>query len=488
MQKRSVLLLVAILFAMSGILAKLVKIGRDPIESVSLSQSTVTVTVAEQRGTIYDRHLKPLTNAETQYAASITADPETMATLSNRLSKEEWEIIQNGLQSGKPVTVVSDSPFPLVKGVRQFTVPIRYSDNQVAAHLIGYLNSDGVTGACGLEAAFDDLLRESSGSVTVSYQTDGRGNTLTGGKTQVSNTLKRAEGGICLTIEKDVQEMVEKIAGEKISKGAVVVMEAQSGNVTALASFPSFNSNRLADYLEREDAPLFNRALATYNCGSVFKTVSALAALESGYSASKTYTCLGALKVGGNRIKCHHVLGHGELDMTKGFALSCNPYFMQLIAETGASPLYRLACALGFDSPILLTDRYATSRATIPDEQTLLQETVLANVSFGQGNLMATPIHVAQMTACVVNGGYYYRPNVLYGIVNENGALTRNEKEAPISVCSAASAETVKNMMIAVVEEGSGKSAKPRIGGAGGKTGTAETGWRGEDGEMMVQN
>lgn len=488
MQKRSVALLAAILFALSGLMVRLMRLVKDPLLETSGTRSAVTVTVAAKRGTIYDRHVKPLVNTTPLYAASVMATPEAMAALSDFLPPDEWEQVCAQLESGKPVTLTSDTPFPLVTGIRQFTATQRYADNQLAAHVVGYLGDDGITGACGIEKAFDEQLKAANGSVTVSYQTDGRGNALIGGETQVSNTLFRADAGVALTLDAELQDHVERIAGERLPKGAVVILDPTTGDILALASFPDFSPNRLSDYLQREDAPLFNRGLAAYNCGSVFKTVSTLTALECGIPLATSFSCSGALTVGANRIKCHRVLGHGTLDMCGGFVQSCNPYYIQLIRQTGGAPLYRLACALGFDSPLVLCNGYATARATIPTEQALEQETLLANVSFGQGDLLASPIHIAQMTACVVNGGFYYRSNLYRGTVDVSGNLTLADTEPPIRVCSAASANAVKQMMLDVVETGTGTSAKPVVGGAGGKTGTAETGWKGEDGETMVQN
>lgn len=487
MPKRSVALLAAVLFALSGIMVKLMRLTSGPFSEMSGTYSTVTVTVARGRGTIYDRNLNPLTNTEAEYSAAVIAQPEAMAALSKTLPSSEWEQVSASLQNGKPVTLTSDTTFPIVSGIRQFTVPKRYADRQTAAHVIGYLGDDGLSGACGIEKAFDEELKAASGSITVSYQTDGRGNVLIGGEMQVSNTLFRADAGIALTLDSRLQQLTETIAGNMLHKGAVVILNPASGDVLALAGFPAFSPNDLAAYLERDDAPLFNRALATYNCGSVFKIVSSLAALESGVPLTQSFTCAGALTIGENRVKCHHIFGHGLLDMCGGFAQSCNPYYIQLTRLCGSSPLYRTACLLGFDSPILLADGYSTARATIPTEQVLSQESVLANVSFGQGDLLASPIHVAQMTACVVNGGFYYRPNLYAGAVDANGNLTKNEADPPVRVCSASSAAIVKDMMIAVVENGTGTAAKPKVGGAGGKTGTAETGWVGEDGETMVQ-
>ncbi len=488
MQKRSVALLAAVLFALSGIMVKLMQLTSAPLSETSGTHSTVTVTVARGRGTIYDRDLNPLTNAESEYTAAVIAQPEAMAALSKALPPSEWEQVRASLQNGKPVTLTSDTAFPIVSGIRQFAVPKRYADRQTAAHVIGYVGDDGLSGACGIEKAFDEELKAASGSITVSYQTDGRGNVLIGGEMQVSNTLFRADAGIALTLDSRLQQLAETVAGGTLSKGAVVILDPKSGELLALASFPGFSPNDLAAYLERDDSPLFNRAFATYNCGSVFKIVSSLAALESGVPLTQSFTCAGALTVGENRVKCHHILGHGLLDMCGGFAQSCNPYYIQLMQLCGSAPLYRTACLLGFDSPILPAEGYSTARATIPNEQTLSQESVLANVSFGQGDLLASPIHVAQMTACVVNGGFYYRPNLYAGAVDVSGNLTPSETEPPVRVCAASSAAIVKDMMIAVVENGTGTAAKPKVGGAGGKTGTAQTGWVGDDGETMVQS
>ena len=488
MQKRSVALLAAILFAMSGIMVKIMQLTSEPFSNVSGTDSTVTVTVAEARGTIYDCHLQRLTNTQSTYKASVVALPQAMAALSTTLSANEWTSVNTQLQTGKPVTLSSDSPFPLVSGIRQFVTPVRYADEQLAAHLIGYIGDDGETGACGIEKAFDKELKEATGSVTVRYQSDAKGNALVGGAVQVSNTLFRANAGVALTIDSQIQSLTETIVSQKISKGAVVILQPSTGDILALASFPGFSPNQLSSFLDHKDSPLFNRFLASYNCGSVFKAVTTMAALEIGIPRSQTFTCTGVFTTGANHIKCHYLLGHGALDMCGGFAKSCNPYYIQLAQLMGGAPLYRMACSLGLDSPLLLAKGYATSRATIPSENELLQETVLANVSFGQGDLLTSPIHIAQMTACVVNGGQYYRSNVYYGMVDEVGNLTQANREAPVQVCSPKTAATIREMMIAVVEEGSGKSAKPTVGGAGGKTGTAETGWKGEDGETMVQN
>lgn len=487
MKKRTVGVLAALLFAFSGTLAKLYQINNQMDSTAVDTQSTVTVTVAQARGTLYDCRLQPLTNVSTHYAAAVTPTPEALTALTDSLPKEKLEALQEQLQSGKPVVITSESPFPLAAGIRQFIAPTRYGDAALAAHTVGYVGSDGVHGVCGAELAFDDRLVAASGAVTITCRADGRGKT-DNNEVQVENTLYRARAGVALTLDSRLQQMVENVAGSAISKGAVVILEPGTGNILAMASFPSFSPNRLSMYLEQENAPLFNRAMAAYNCGSVFKTVTAMAALECGVPLSRSFTCSGVLPVGSNRIKCHHVLGHGLLDMHGGYAQSCNPYFIQLAQEIGSEPLYRMASLLGFDSPLLPAPALSTARAEFPTLGELSQPTQLANISFGQGDLMATPLHIAQMTACVVNGGVFYRPNLFAGTVDISGKLTPHVTDPPTPVCSKKTAAVLKSLMEEVVTDGSGKSAMPVAGGAGGKTGTAETGWKGQDGKTMVQN
>ena len=487
MNKRTIAVLAALLFAFSGVTAKLYQLNNSSYLSVAENQSTLKVTVATSRGTLYDCHLQPLTNRQSVYALAATATPTAMAMLSESISSDQWQELQEELKNGKPVMFTSQSPLVPALGIQQFTVPARYGEGQLASHVVGYVGDD-THGVCGAELFFDEELSEFSGKVTVTYRTDARGNVSEVKPIKVENTLYRSRGGVALTIDSRIQNMVETIAGEKLSKGAVVVMEPSTGNILAMASFPSFSPLKISDYLEAEDSPLFHRAVAAYNCGSVFKTVSAMAALESQITPSREFLCNGMLPVGSNRIKCHQILGHGTLNLAQGFAQSCNPYFIQLAQEFGSEKLYRMACLLGFDSPLLPAVNFTTARAQFPTLEELSQPTVLANISFGQGDLLATPLHIAQMTSCIVNGGKFYRPNLYAGSVSISGKLTETVIDPPTPVCSQKTADIIKEMMIKVVTEGSGASAMPLIGGAGGKTGTAETGWIGKDGETMVQN
>ena len=242
------------------------------------------------------------------------------------------------------------------------------------------------------------------------------------------------------------------------------------------------------DALEDERSPLLNRALCNYNCGSVFKIVSAAAALEAGVPLNESYTCKGSINVGGIPFHCHNRLGHGVMSMVSGFAQSCNPYFVHLMQNVGGEALYTMATNLSFDRPLLLAENYKTARAVLPSELELQSPAAVANLSFGQGSLLATPMHIAQMVAAVVNDGEVIQPSVVKGFVDKEGNLEASTVSPAQWAFSEQTARTLRNLMIETVENGTGSGGKPRTGGAGCKTGTAETGWENEDGSAVVQS
>ncbi len=486
MSKRLIALFASLLFAFSGIVARLYRLTEQGYAEVTDAQSSLTVTVATARGTLYDRHLTPLTNVATQYAAGVIPTPEALAALTDTLSKEAFSEARRRLDDGKPAVFVSEEAFPLVNGIRQFVVPERYAD-AFASHVVGYVDADG-HGVCGAEAALDEVLSAAAGKLTVTYRTDGAGRVLTGSEVIVENTLSNARAGAALTIDSRLQALVEGKVGKCISRGAAVILDVASGDVLAMASFPSYDPTALETYLNDEASPLFNRVTAAYNCGSVFKITTAMAAMEQGVPVATAFNCAGAIRVGANRIKCHRTLGHGTQSMVDAFRDSCNPYFIQLAHLGGASSLYRTASMLGFDSPLFLMNGWQTARATLPQEEELLQSTRLANVSIGQGDLLATPLHVAAMTACVARGGRYLRPNLYLGTVDAQGTLTKAAADPPSYLCSEETAATLRAMMEEVVSNGTGTDAAPLFGTAGGKTGTAETGWHTDEGDTMVHS
>lgn len=488
MPKRSVIIGALLLAMFSGLMIKIYHLADSGLAQVADQQSTVTVTVATARGTIYDRNMQPLVNTGTQNRVSVAPYPVAVAALSEALAAEEFEALAARLQSGRPVTLTLDRLLAPTEGISQFSVPVRYGEDLAAPHLLGYLDGDELHGVTGIELAFDEYLNSKSGSIKVTYKVDGSGKPLQGIAPEIQNTLDEARAGVVLSIDREIQYIAEQAAKKHIDRGAVVVLEPATGQVLAMVSLPDFQQDTLVDALEDERSPLLNRALCNYNCGSVFKIVSAAAALEAGVPLNESYTCKGSINVGGIPFHCHNRLGHGVMSMVSGFAQSCNPYFVHLMQNVGGEALYTMATNLSFDRPLLLAENYKTARAVLPSELELQSPAAVANLSFGQGSLLATPMHIAQMVAAVVNDGEVIQPSVVKGFVDKEGNLEASTVSPAQWAFSEQTARTLRNLMIETVENGTGSGGKPRTGGAGCKTGTAETGWENEDGSAVVQS
>ena len=269
-----------------------------------------------------------------------------------------------------------------------------------------------------------------------------------------------------------------------LGRGAVVLMEAKTGKIRAMASVPDYDVNQVAAALQAQDSPLLNRATAAWNVGSIFKICVAAAAMENNVELPQEYCCEGYYRLGDHAYFCHERSGHGTLDLQQAMELSCNPYFVELGQRTGAEALLRMAQRMGFGSGGTLAEGVTTASGTLPP----LQETTageLANLSFGQGKLTATPVQVAAMLAAVANGGNSVQPTLLAGMTYDGKTLQEETAGAPIRIMSTETAETLRQLLVSVVEEGTGYRAANCYCGAGGKTASAQTGQY-QEGEEIV--
>ena len=188
-------------------------------------------------------------------------------------------------------------------GIDVFSVTDRYSEEQLASNLIGYVDGRG-NGAAGLEKAFDAALHL-DGSLQVTYSVDAVNRVLNSADREISDTRTQGEKGVFLTIDRRIQKIVEEACREaELDKGAVVVLEVETGEIRALASLPSLQPDNIAEDLENPDGPRINKALSAYSVGSVFKLVSAAAALEAGITPEYAYYCDGSIQVDGQKFRC----------------------------------------------------------------------------------------------------------------------------------------------------------------------------------------
>lgn len=451
-------------------------------------QSVYRLTVSETRGTIYDCNLLPLTGETERFVAAVAPGVQTAADLSRALGADGVAELSSLLQDGRPFALSLPSNVS-GEGILTFRVPDRYSgEEQLAAHAIGYLDGSG-HGVAGVEKAYDEFLSAQCGEIAVTYQVDALHRALAGESETVSDTSALGRAGLVLSIDKRVQRLAEEAARELLTKGAVLVVEVPDCEIRAMVSLPSFDPDDLAPSLDDEDSPLLNRCLAPYSVGSVFKLVSAAAALEAGLPTDTAYTCTGGIQVADGVFRCYDGEAHGEEDMRLAIANSCNTYFVNLMQQVDPSLFLTVARRFGFGSSTQLAPGYVSSAGVLPTESSLQVKKALANFSFGQGELTATPLQIAAMVNAIASGGEYAAPSLVEGTVDAGlNVLSLAQRQEPERVLSAYHAALLQNFMRASVEEGTSEKYTPAHGGAGAKTATAQTGRYGEDGVEQVHS
>ncbi len=363
------------------------------------------------------------------------------------------------------------------------TVTERYPVNSLAEHLIGYVNSDG-DGVSGLEKCFNTTLKAPA-SVKMNVLTDAAGNIIQ--KSGVGVTDEAFEDcGIKLTLDCHVQKIAETVMDKYEISGAVVVLNSRNFDVLAMASRPAFDRNSVSDYLSSNSSQLVNRCICAYNAGSIFKIVTASAALESGTIKSETpFFCGGMYNINERNFACHKKDGHQNINFAEAFAASCNCVFYNAGITVGGASLLNAARMFGLGERVLCFDGLEEQKGNIPQKQNCgIFEAV--NYSIGQGEILITPVQAANMTAIIANNGVANCVNLAEAIVSKNGAAKRNLRENDERrVISFETAVEIGKFMTLAVQSGTASDAKSDIVKISGKTGTAETGWY-ENGENLV--
>ena len=375
------------------------------------SQSRYTLALTQGRGTIYDCNGNRLVNAESGYLAAVMPSQENFAAVASHAVKLSRQELEQLWEQGKPCVVQVDGEFDS-PNTWIYQVPIRYGEHQLAQHVVGYTDSSG-QGAAGVERGYESLLASEDGGFSLTFTVDafGRGVSMEEATGKLDNSA-----GVVLTLDREIQQICETTGEQYLEQGAVVVMEAATGKLRGVASFPSYSTDQLAEAVaDEENTPLMNRAFQAYAVGSVFKIVTAAAALEQGISPDFTHNCTGSITVDGTTFRCHHLAGHGLLDLKGALMESCNPYFIALSQQLDPTRFWQIACGLGFGCSAQLGDNLITASGALPDPEELENSGPMSNFSFGQGALTATPVQLAVMVSCVVNGGWAPSPSLVEG-------------------------------------------------------------------------
>ncbi len=447
--------------------------------AVNISDERRVEIIAETRAGIFDTNGAPLVN--NKIIKVVCTVPEQELTAAMRKSGK-YENFIKAAENGRFYYEQTDDTdfFEKFSAAQILTTYGRYADNS-AFHIIGYLDSEG-NGVDGIEYFCDDTLKKYSGTLSAVYFADALGHILITEPIEIRNENYAGKGGIQLTVDNEFQIIAESALNNgNIEKGAVVITDALSGEILASVSVPNVDRNSIEKSLADENSPFVNRALCAYPVGSVFKAVTAAAALENGITPEKYY-CSGKSEKSGNTFYCHNRGGHGEIDLNKALAYSCNPYFIELSTEIGGEKILETAKKLGFGKCCDLGMGFKTESGTLPDKKSLNSDAAVGNFGFGQGELTATPLQLAACYSAIANGGIYYEPYIIKGEIDNSGNVMPFSHSAGVKALDESTCAAITEGLEMTFSDGTGEAAFSSLYKAMGKTATAQSGVFDENG------
>lgn len=334
-----------------------------------------------------------------------------------------------------------------------------YPRKRMPAHITGY-SSRGKTG---IEAAENFELETVSNEILQRLQSVVTGSEVEG-------------NSVVLTVDMEIQSLAGDLLGNQ--KGAIVVMEATTGRILAMQAYPDYDPNTVAENWESlssdPDSPLLNRAAqGLYPPGSTYKVVTALAAMRNlGDWNSFTYECRGEAEIGGRVIHCYNNTVHGTVDINSAMAQSCNCYFAELGRKIGAEKLAETSESVYFNKSLNFVMPSQNSTVSI---KAGAEDSELVETAIGQGRTLATPLYMACLASAIANGGTLRTPYIVDHIEYPNGKETKITLPVSLeSIMTAEEASALREMMLGVVNHGTGRAAGLANYDTAGKTGTAE--------------
>ncbi len=407
------------------------------------------------------------------------------------------------------ISILNDGNYA---GVVVNTQSVREYNTQYAAHILGYIGyidaddmeemkekgyqGDELVGRSGVELAFEDYLRGTDGKRIITTNEDGK---ITG---EVYSTEPQPGDTVALTIDIDLQQVAEESLTQRVQSlieedgytlraGAAVVIEVGTGDVLAMASYPTYDPANYASLMNAEGSPLYNRAtMGTYPPGSTFKMVTAVAALETGtitpstkitdkgvytyYAPSYTPACW-IYRAGRGT--------HGTINVSEALRDSCNYFFYEAGRLTGIDAIDHYGEAFGLGQPTGIEISERTGSLDGPEHREEVGHEYyggdLLQISIGQGENLFTPLQLANYVATLVDGGDRYPAHLLKTVKSyDNTQVVYAYEPEPVSSIeiSGSTLEAVKKGMGMVVTEGTVRSIfSSCVVTAGAKTGSAQT-------------
>jgi len=413
--------------------------------------------------------------------------------LAEDLSQEQIAAVSRGLGTGLVLDPVYFRHYPL---------------GSLAAHIVGYVGKQAplslkpienkdllfpeTEGREGLEQVFDDELRGTSGVLNLTLNAEGKRTT----ERIISQPIPGYN--LITTLDLKVQKACESALASSGRRGAVVVVDPRTGEILGMASRPAYDPNAFVPFIKPDAfaklnndpaAPLYPRAYrSAYPPGSTFKTFVGLAALESGMITPKTkISCPSGLQVGNFYFRNHSSGNRGSLNLGQALAQSCNTWFYQVGLKIGAAPIIQWADALGLGRRTGIPLN-AETRGNIPNDEYMLRvhkrkilQGDVANISIGQGDILITPLQMAQAMGVLAAGGTFHQTRLVkqvQSIDNHVVSAYPDRVRSELNIADENLADLTKGLVM-VTSDGTGtghRAATVKGVKVAGKTGTAQWG------------
>ena len=459
----------------------------------ALSQWTRVTSVSAKRGDIVDRNGEVLAqsgtantvllypkkiadggadaaqNVANQLAPILGMDANTILEKAKDTTKSEiWLKRQVTREQADAIRALNLNGVGFMVDTKRY-----YPKGDFLTQVLGFTSVDG-EGLEGIEAYYNKYLAGTEGELRA--QTDVKGNEIAFGEEYY---MPATDGyTVELTIDYVIQSFVEKACADAYAKYSpkgvmCMAMNPKTGEILAMCNKESYDlNNPPRDDTAKLNELSRNRLLADANDpGSIFKVFTMAAALnENQTQESETFTCTGGIEVQGKTIRC--TSSHGTIDLKTGLAKSCNPVFVRLALRLGTDTMYTYLDKFGFGQKTGVDMAAEASGIVIKKEN--VKEGDLARIGFGQ-SISTTPIQTLNAFCAVINGGELLEPHIMKTVKDADGNIIEEKKKTvKANPITADTSRRMREMLVSVVGEGSGKNSYVKGYSIGGKTGTAQ--------------
>jgi len=492
----------------------------DEFAQVSESNRTQTIFLGAPRGNFYDTKGRKIVTNRPSWSLlySVSGEEETPRNqIEKRLMSlqlphpKRWKRrLREAYKTKRLVRLVDDVPSQTAFGIRemgdlmpgfQMEMEFRrdYPNGVLAPQIVGYLSEiskkelkedfwfarklGDLIGKMGLEKVLDSLIRGKDGGMLIEVDSFGRL------KRVIRELAYQRGSSVQLTLDIDLQRLAQdELENTKTQRGAVVVLDAQTGAIRAWASAPTFDpSGSLAEDVMDENFPFFDRVYkGAYPPGSIYKIMTAIAGFESGVlKPGRKINCVGFVTLKDRRLKerkyrCWRK--HGEVNYWKAMRMSCDSYFYLLGKAVGSQAIYETSIQFGLGKTVQ-TFLPGENEGTIPNPAWKRKRGLggwstgdTFNMSIGQGYVTVTPLQMAVMMGAVLTRGKIFQPFLIERIFDseepdfiQTEPLIVKEVELKDSTW-----ESILYSTQLVVEKGTGKASRVPYLTLHGKTGTAQ--------------